>query len=96
MRLPFIFSFLICFAFSAEAKGPRKQEFIPGKPIEEQLQRHDSYTNNKGEDVHAPSDSVSSSAPDGATAKCVDGTYSFSHSRSGTCSRHGGAAQWLR
>lgn len=34
-------------------------------------------------------------APDGASARCRDGTYSFSHSRRGTCSRHGGVAVWL-
>ncbi|HYT45260.1 MAG TPA: DUF3761 domain-containing protein, partial [Methylomirabilota bacterium] len=28
-------------------------------------------------------------------AKCSDGTYSFSQHRSGTCSHHGGVAQWL-
>jgi len=32
--------------------------------------------------------------PNGATAKCRDNTYSFSAHRSGTCSRHGGVAQW--
>lgn len=32
--------------------------------------------------------------PNGATAKCKDGTLSFSAHRSGTCSRHGGVAQW--
>jgi uncharacterized protein YraI len=34
-------------------------------------------------------------APPGATALCRDGTYSFSQSRSGTCSHHGGVAKWL-
>lgn len=34
-------------------------------------------------------------APDGATAQCSDGTYSFSRHRSGTCSHHGGVARWL-
>jgi hypothetical protein len=34
-------------------------------------------------------------APPGATALCKDGTYSFSQTRSGTCSHHGGVAQWL-
>ena len=34
-------------------------------------------------------------APPGATAQCKDGTYSFSQTRSGTCSHHGGVAQWL-
>ena len=32
----------------------------------------------------------------GATAICADGTYSYSASRRGTCSHHGGVAQWLR
>jgi uncharacterized protein DUF3761 len=36
-----------------------------------------------------------SSAPPGATARCRDGTYSFSKHRSGTCSHHGGVAAWL-
>jgi hypothetical protein len=31
----------------------------------------------------------------GATAICEDGTYSFSAHRRGTCSHHGGVAQWL-
>jgi hypothetical protein len=33
--------------------------------------------------------------PRGATALCRDGTYSFSQTHSGTCSHHGGVAQWL-
>src|SRR5436853_4552041 len=36
-----------------------------------------------------------SSVPSGATARCRDGTYSFSRHRSGTCSHHGGVAMWL-
>jgi len=35
------------------------------------------------------------SPPAGATARCRDGTYSFSKHRSGTCSHHGGVATWL-
>jgi hypothetical protein len=34
-------------------------------------------------------------APPGATARCNDGTYSYSQTRSGTCSHHGGVALWL-
>lgn len=30
-----------------------------------------------------------------ATAQCVDGTYSYSAHRSGTCSYHGGVARWI-
>jgi hypothetical protein len=32
----------------------------------------------------------------GPTAKCRDGTYSYSHHRRGTCSYHNGVARWLR
>ena len=38
---------------------------------------------------------LAGSVPAGATARCRDGTYSFSQHRSGTCSRHGGVAAWL-
>jgi uncharacterized protein with FMN-binding domain len=37
-----------------------------------------------------------SNPPAGATAKCRDGTYSFSQHRRGTCSHHGGVEEWLR
>jgi hypothetical protein len=37
-------------------------------------------------------DESSSSTP---TALCVDGTYSYSANRRGTCSWHGGVAEWL-
>jgi hypothetical protein len=52
------------------------------------------YVNSAGNTVCKPEES-SSGAPAGATAKCEDGTYSFSESRSGTCSHHGGVAEWL-
>lgn len=51
------------------------------------------YTNSAGNTVCSP-ESVPT-APAGATAKCEDGTYSMSESRSGTCSHHGGVAEWL-
>lgn len=51
------------------------------------------YINSAGDVVCSPYSS--STAPAGATAQCLDGTYSFSQSRSGTCSHHGGVAQWL-
>jgi hypothetical protein len=34
-------------------------------------------------------------SPVGATAKCRDGTYSYSEHASGTCSGHGGVAIWI-
>ena len=33
--------------------------------------------------------------PAGATAKCRDGTLSFSQHHQGTCSHHGGVSAWL-
>ncbi len=51
------------------------------------------YVSNDGNTVCRPE--VSSTVPAGATAQCVDGTYSFSQHRSGTCSHHGGVAGWL-
>ncbi|MCK9160027.1 MAG: DUF3761 domain-containing protein [Bacteroidaceae bacterium] len=52
------------------------------------------YTNSRGERVQSPTHY--NSAPAGATALCNDGTYSFSQSRRGTCSHHGGVARWLK
>jgi hypothetical protein len=34
-------------------------------------------------------------APAGATARCNDGTFSYSTHHSGTCSHHGGVDEWL-
>jgi hypothetical protein len=43
----------------------------------------------------APVAASAGSAPPGATARCTDGSYSFSTHRSGTCSHHRGVAAWL-
>lgn len=37
---------------------------------------------------------VEKSNPSGATARCRDGTLSYSRNRRGTCSWHGGVAEW--
>lgn len=51
------------------------------------------YVNSAGNTVCSPEHAPS--PPAGATAECADGTYSFSESRSGTCTHHGGVARWL-
>jgi hypothetical protein len=51
------------------------------------------YVNSKGQTVPRPENC--SAPPKDATAQCRDGTYSFSQTRRGTCSRHGGVAKWL-
>src|SRR5262245_18986128 len=42
-----------------------------------------------------PALAVGASSPPGATARCHDGTYSYSQNHSGTCSHHGRVAVWL-
>lgn len=52
-----------------------------------------SYTNSNGHQVHRP---VSAYArPAGASARCGDGSYSFSEHHRGTCSHHGGVGTWF-
>jgi hypothetical protein len=51
-----------------------------------------------GAEVKVPPVKVSSicnhASPFGATARCRDGWYSCSQHRPGTCSWHGGVAEW--
>ncbi len=51
------------------------------------------YINKDGNTVQSPT--YFTKQPEGATALCRDGTYSFSKNRRGTCSHHGGVAKWL-
>jgi uncharacterized protein YgiM (DUF1202 family) len=52
------------------------------------------FRNSNGNLVPSPMRSTSGPPP-GATAKCRDGSYSFSETRIGTCSHHGGVVKWL-
>jgi hypothetical protein len=63
----------------------------PGEPGSECT--NGTYENSSGNTVCKPEES--STVPTGATARCTDGTYSFSEHRSGICSYHGGVAEWL-
>lgn len=53
------------------------------------------YINSCGAYVPSPTRTGDGRPPVGATAQCRDGTFSFSQSRRGTCSHHGGVARWL-
>jgi len=55
----------------------------------------DYYRNSDGVCVHRPVKTQDSAVPQGATAQCRDGSYSFSQHHRGTCSHHGGVAKWL-
>jgi len=75
------------------------QQPSPNQPAQQQQKSqpkctdNGTYTNSKGETVKRPENC--SAVPQGATARCRDGRYSFSQSRRGTCSHHGGVAKWL-
>jgi hypothetical protein len=60
------------------------------------LVTHNHYTNVSGHDVHSPSKTLNGRAPSGASAKCGDGSYSFSEHHQGTCSHHGGVTSFLQ
>jgi hypothetical protein len=59
------------------------------------LKRYVSATSGGASTVSAPTTTTPpkpASRPPGATAKCNDGTYSYSAHHSGSCSHHGGVA----
>jgi hypothetical protein len=86
-------------ALRAEARRQRAAEVEARKAAEAKAAEptpvctNGTYVNSAGNTVCSPE--RSSTVPEGATAECEDGTYSFSESRSGTCSSHGGVAKWL-
>lgn len=53
------------------------------------------YVNHDGKLVHRP-ERVQGACPSNASARCGDGECSFSLHHRGTCSGHGGVAQWYR
>lgn len=59
-------------------------------PVTSTPSQTNTYTNVDGNVIESPSANQS-----GATARCKDSTYSHSQHRSGTCSGHGGVAEWL-
>lgn len=97
-------------SISIPALTPQVQEQTPVLSVPQQIEDEDissfneenenvplsndnTYINSRGNEVHSPA--YAPSVPPGATAICGDGTYSFSQNRRGTCSHHGGVAEWL-
>jgi hypothetical protein len=71
---------------------PYNEQPNPSQPVRGRLSENTSIPSAT---VQPPETEPKVSAPAGASAVCRDGTYSFSQSRSGTCSHHGGVARWL-
>lgn len=71
---------------------PYSEQSTPSQPVRSRLTENNSTPSATAQ----PSETEQKvSTPPGASAICRDGTYSFSQSRSGTCSHHGGVARWL-
>lgn len=85
---------LVALVFASPTVFARTSPKGWAQPNESELTSHGHYRNKGGEQVHSPSNTKSGEVPVGASAKCADGTYSFSRHHSGTCSRHGGVATW--
>ena len=87
---------VIVFVFSVIITNPAFAKTSNDTTIDNpDLIEQGTYINKSGKEVHSPAHTKSGTAPAGATAKCADGTYSFSQSHRGTCSRHGGVKTWL-
>src|SRR5689334_5614147 len=83
---------------SVEQEAPTTTATVQVTPQPEgsDLSNDRHYTNSAGHEVHSPAYDTDGDIPAGATARCGDGTYSFSESHRGTCSHHGGVSEWLQ
>jgi len=91
MKIPTILGFAFLALVTPHATAARPHEAVTHST--QNVCGIDRYRNVSGNCIHRPV--RSNTIPLGATARCGDGTYSFSQHRRGTCSYHGGVAQWL-
>jgi hypothetical protein len=90
-----LLSLLLAFTAIQPALAKSTNYYAP-VPDESGLVEHGHYRNRDGSIVHSPAHTKKGKAPSGASAKCGDGSYSFSKHHRGTCSHHGGVVAWLR
>ncbi len=80
---------------SKTTKEPVKRVVVEGTYVKPKTPASNcpngTYKNSAGNTVCRPGPTNTG----GATAICRDGTYSYSKSRRGTCSHHGGVKKWL-
>ena len=84
-----------CSIAAGRFAGYVPKEYLSPRPSAVVQRAGPGYVNSRGEWVPSPVRTPNDSPPAGASARCRDGTYSFSRSRRGTCSHHGGVADWL-
>jgi len=85
-----------CSVGVSKLAGYLLEEFLSAQAPQAATSQGRGYINSQGEKVPSPTRTADSQPPPGATAHCSDGTFSFSRTRQGTCSHHGGVAEWLR
>jgi uncharacterized protein DUF3761 len=71
------------------------EEVLGKAPAPESMDLGRGYINSRGQWIPSPTWTSDGLPPQGATAQCSDGSFSFSQSAQGTCSWHGGVALWL-
>src|SRR2546428_568657 len=85
-----------CSVAVSRLAGHLLEEFLSAQAPQAATSQGRGYINSQGEWVPSPTRTADGKPPTGATAHCRDGTFSFSRTRQGTCSHHGGVAEWLR
>ena len=85
-----------CSVTVSRLAGYLLEEFLSPQAPQAATSQGRGYIDSQGEWVPSPTRTADGKPPAGATAHCRDGTFSFSHTRQGTCSHHGGVAEWLR
>ncbi len=73
--------------------APHPSPVEPSNSNSQNYGNTNTYRNSDGDLIPRPTKSVTQ--PVGATARCRDGSYSFSRHHQGTCSHRGGVAEWL-
>ena len=96
-------TWIVSLSDGVESRRAKVSDEVTTQPVNEVITKgtyvapvycpNGTYVNTYGSRVCSPYSSPTT--PSGASAICRDGTYSFSQSRSGTCSHHGGVSQWL-
>jgi uncharacterized protein YraI len=84
-----------CSIAAGRFTGYVPKEYLSVQPVPVARRPGPGYINSRGEWVPSPTRTPNDSPPVGASVRCRDGTFSFSRSRRGTCSHHGGVADWL-
>ena len=85
-----------CSVAVSQLAGYLLEEFLGPQAPQAATSQGRGYINSQGEWLPSPTRTADGQPPAAATAHCRDGTFSFSRTRQGTCSHHGGVAEWLR